>query len=482
MHSLSRLFIIAVSKGSRVKPIKPQLPTGMRDFLPADMLRRQYVINTIAAVFETYGYEPLQTPVLEMRETLLGKAGEDAEKLIFYAQHPGGKEELALRYDLTVPLARVFGMHEAQIALPFKRYQIAPVWRGERPQRGRLREFYQCDADIVGIAGMEADAESISLVAAALQKLGFDDFSIKISNRKLLTGIGQSVGLSGEPLASLYRSIDKLDKIGIEGVKESLIKDGITPEAVDKIMEMVLTGSNAPQRTGYAVGAAKIGALRETLENIPIAMEGLNELDSLLKHLDAMDVIGQFIEIDFSLVRGLGYYTGPIFEAVLHSDDPEERVGSVSGGGRYDNLLSMFRKDSLPVVGVSLGIERLIVLMDKRGMYPPGLNRTVVQVLVTVFSPETRPAAMQLVSQLRAGGIHAELYMQDSGKLGKQFGYASKKGIPLVAVMGPDEIAAAQVKLKLMASQQEVRVSRVQIVQEVQKHLQSVTEDPASNN
>jgi histidyl-tRNA synthetase len=465
-----------------VKQIKPQLPTGMRDFLPVDVLHRQYVISTIAGVFETYGYEPLQTPVLELRETLLGKSGEDAEKLIFYAQHPGGKEELALRYDLTVPLARAFGMHESKLMLPFKRYQIAPVWRGERPARGRFREFYQCDADIVGVAGMEADAESISLVATALQKLGFDNFAIRISNRKLLTGIGQCAGLSGEPLASLYRSIDKLEKIGIDGVKESMIEDGINPEAAKKIMEMVLTGSSADNNAGYAIGAAKIGALRESLEHIPIAREGLDELDTLLKHLDAMDVIGQFIEIDFSLVRGLGYYTGPIFEAVLRSDDPEERVGSVSGGGRYDNLLSLFRKEPLPVTGVSLGIERLIALMDKRGMYPPGLNRTVVQVLVTVFSPETRPAAMQLASQLRASNIHAELYMQDSSKLGKQFSYASKKGVPLVAVLGPDEIATAQVKLKLMASQQEITVSRVQVVQEVQKRLQAITENVASDS
>src|SRR5260221_7682809 len=192
--------------------IKPRLPSGMRDFLPADVLRRQYVINTVASVFETYGYEPIQTPVMELQETLMGKYGEDAEKLIFNAKHPQGKEDLALRYDLTVPLARFFGMHEPELMLPFKRYHIAPVWRAERPQRGRFREFYQCDADIVGIAGMEADAESISVVVNVLQKLGFTDFQVKVNNRKLLTGIGQYAGLSGDGLANLYRSIAKFDK------------------------------------------------------------------------------------------------------------------------------------------------------------------------------------------------------------------------------------------------------------------------------
>jgi len=443
-----------------VNKIKPQLPSGMRDFLPADVLRRQYVINTVAEVFETYGYEPLQTPVLELQETLMGKYGDDAEKLIFNARHPGGKEELALRYDLTVPLARAFGMHEAQLTLPFKRYQIAPVWRGERPQRGRFREFFQCDADTVGIAGMEADAESVSVVVTALQRLGFTDFLIKLNNRKLLKGIGQYAGLEGESLDNLYRSIDKLDKIGVDGVREEMNRSGIDSAAVTKVLDLI-TSARPGESVGYEAGAALIGTLRETLGGIEIAAQGLDELTEVLKFLDAMHVPGELIEVDCSMVRGLGYYTGPIFEAMLTSNDPEERVGSVSGGGRYDELLGLFRKESLPTVGVSLGIERLITLMDRRNLYPPDLNRTVVQVLVTVFGTDTREEAMGLASALRAGGIKTELFMQQA-RIGKQIGYADKKGIPVVALLGPDEIARGEVKFKRLADQQEIVVPRAE--------------------
>ena len=207
--------------------IQPRLPKGMRDFLPQEMIKREYVFDIVREVFHLYGFEPLQTPVLELHETLMGKYGEDAEKLIFNAQHPGGKEELALRYDLTVPLARVVAQYQNEITLPFKRYQLSPVWRAERPQRGRYREFYQCDADIVGVASMAADAEIIGLVVTALKRLGFAQFSVKINNRKLLTAIGQYAGLEGEALGDLYRSIDKFDKIGADGVREELVTRGI---------------------------------------------------------------------------------------------------------------------------------------------------------------------------------------------------------------------------------------------------------------
>ncbi len=448
--------------------IQPKLPSGMRDFLPADVLRRQYVIDTVSRVFETYGYEPLQTPVMEMHETLMGKYGEDAEKLIYNAQHPHGKEQLALRYDLTVPLVRAFAMHESELALPFKRYQIAPVWRAERPQRGRYREFYQCDADTVGIAGMEADAEAISVVVSVMQALGFDDFGIKINNRKLLTGIGQYAGLQGEALANLYRSIDKLDKIGADGVRDELIKGNIDSAIVNKIMDLIITRPSDP--TGYDAGNAMISSLRGTMGNVPIAQEGLNELEDVLKFLQAMHVPEKYVELDFATVRGLSYYTGPIFETILRSDDPEERVGSVSGGGRYDELIGLFRKEALPMVGVSLGIERLIAIMDKRAMYPPQLKRTVVEVLVTVFSPETRAASMGLAAALRSGGVNTELIMQQT-KLGKQINTADKKGIPLVALLGPDEITRDEVKFKRLADQQEYVVPRAEAALAVRRLL-----------
>ncbi|MBX3061601.1 MAG: histidine--tRNA ligase [Anaerolineae bacterium] len=441
--------------------IRPQLPTGMRDYLPADVLRRQYVINTISGVFERYGYEPLQTPVLEMQETLMGKYGEDAEKLIFHAKHPMGKEELALRYDLTVPLVRFFALNESKLSLPFKRYHIAPVWRADRPQRGRYREFYQCDADTVGIAGMEADAEAVSVAVSALRELGFREFAVKINNRKLLIGIGQYAGLEGEALSNLYRSIDKLDKIGVDGVRKELLDNGIAASIVDKIMKMI-TSAHSDRSDSYAAAAQNIGALREELDGTPSAMEGLDELEQLVNNLMALNTPAENIDLDFSMVRGLSYYTGPIFEAVLLSDDPEERVGSVAGGGRYDDLIGLFRKDTLPTVGISLGIERLIYIMDKRNMYPPSINRTVVQVLVSVFNAETKAESMRFASELRGEGIRTELFMQDNKGIGKQFGYADKKGIPIVAVMGPDEIARGEVKLKRLADQHEVTVLRTQ--------------------
>ncbi len=434
---------------------KAQLPKGMRDFLPGDVLRRQHVIDVVADVFQTFGFEPLQTPVLELRETLMGKYGEDAEKLIYEAQHAGGKEQLALRYDLTVPLARVFGQHEAELPLPFKRYQIAPVWRGERPQRGRYREFFQCDADIVGVAGMDADAEIVSLITVALTRLGFTDFLVKINDRKLLTGIGQYAGLTGEALGSLYRTIDKTDKIGLDGVREEFRKNGLPEETIRKVADLIAAASQATDR---AAGLALIGALRETLEDFPVAMDGLAELEALLGMIDAMGVPNEQSALDFTMVRGLSYYTGPIFETVLLSDDPEERVGSVSGGGRYDELLGLFRKDSLPTVGTSLGIERLIDLMDKRGLYPATVSRTVVQALVTVFSADTRAESLKLITALRNAGVRAELYMQDKA-VGRQISYADKKGVPVVVLLGPDEIRAGQVKLKRLSDGFEQSVS-----------------------
>ncbi|HVO43327.1 MAG TPA: histidine--tRNA ligase [Aggregatilineales bacterium] len=442
--------------------IKPQLPSGMRDFLPGDMIRRAYVIDTISEVFQTFGYEPLQTPVLELNETLMGKYGADAEKLIYYAQHPGGKEQLAMRYDLTVPLARAFAMHEADLSLPFKRYQIAPVWRAERPQRGRFREFYQCDADVVGISGMDADAESVSVIDTVMRRLGFRKFAIKINNRKLLTGIGQYAGLTGEALSNLYRSIDKLDKIGPDGVRSEMIKGGLEPAVIDKIMALIVEAR--PQNPyGYEVAASTLAATRETLDGIPAAQEGLEELDHMLRYLKAMDVPGEHIDLDFAMVRGLSYYTGPIFEAMLLSDDPEERVGSLSGGGRYDDLIGLFRRESLPTVGMSLGIERLITILEQRNAYPPNLSRTVVDVLVSVFTPDTRTASMSLAAALRDAGIRTELYMQDR-PIGKQLGYADKKGIKIVALLGPDEIARGEVKFKRLANQHEVIVRREEAI------------------
>jgi len=438
--------------------IQPRLPKGMRDYLPADMQRRQYVIAAITDVYQSFGFEPIQTPVLELSETLLGKYGEDAEKLIFNAQHPGGKEALSLRYDLTVPLTRYFAMYENDLPLPFKRYAIAPVWRAERPQRGRFREFYQCDADIIGIVGMEADAEAIAVTVTGIRRLGFTDFVTKINTRKLLNGIGQYAGITGDALGSLYRTIDKTDKIGLDGVREEFRANGFAEAVITRMIDLLAMSAD---QIGVEAGRRTITELRTRMADAPATGEALDDLETLLGYLDDMGGLSAYIGLDFTMVRGLSYYTGPIFESILRSDNPEERVGSISGGGRYDDLIGLYRKESLPTVGTSLGIERLIVIMDERGMYPANLGRTVVQALVTVFNAETRAESMRLATQLREAGLHTELYMQDK-PLGKQINYADKKGVALVAVIGPDELAAGNVKLKRLADGQEIVVPRAE--------------------
>lgn len=442
-----------------MSPVKiaPRLPKGMRDFLPADMLKREYVFGIVRDVFHLYGFEPLQTPVLELKETLYGKYGEDAEKLIYSSQHPGGKEEVAMRYDLTVPLARVVAQYENDIKLPFKRYQLAPVFRAERPQRGRYREFVQCDADIVGVGGMIADAEIISLIVTVLQRLGFKQFSVKINNRKLLMGMGHYSGVPDEQLGDLYRSVDKFDKIGAEGVQKELTERGITAESVKRMMDMITARKSGLENLDFVEGL---------MGNISIADEGIRELRELAGHLVDAGVPETSYEFDFTMVRGLGYYTGPIFETII----TEPNLGSVTGGGRYDDLIGLFRKDSLPTVGTSLGIERIIDLMDILNLYPPNIVGTVVEVLVAVFNDSTRRESARLAADLRAAGVKTELYMQDKG-LGKQFDYANKKGIPLVAIMGPDEIAQDVVKLKRLSDGSEMSSSREAVPEKIRDML-----------
>lgn len=429
--------------------IKPRLPKGFRDFLPNEMLKRDYVFDNVRSVFHLYGFEPIQTPVMELRETLLGKYGEDAENLIYEAQHGGSsKEAHMMRYDLTVPLARVVAMYENEIKLPFKRYHIAPVWRGERPQRGRFREFYQCDADIVGVAGMSADAELISLATTALKRLGFPDFTVKINNRKLLTGIGQYSGVPDEQLADLYRSVDKFDKVGAEGVAKELVERGISSDVVDRMIMLL---------QAHGEGVESLNNLEDIIGSIPTAAEGLRELREMAAYMEALGVPAEHYAFDFTVVRGLGYYTGPIFEAVLNG----ESIGSISGGGRYDDLIGLFRRESLPTTGISLGIERIIVLMDELGLYPAHIGGTVVQTLVTVFDDERLMDSTRFAGKLRAAGIQTELYMDDAKfKIGKQFAHADKKGIPLVAVIGPEEAAAGVVNLKRLSDGHEVQVAQ----------------------
>lgn len=421
------------------KYIAPRSPKGFRDFLPETMLRRSYVLDRIKEVFHRFGFEPIDTPILELHETLFGKYGEDAEQLIFTARHGRSKREpLAMRYDLTVPLARVVAQYESQLNLPFKRYHIAPVFRGERPQRGRYREFWQCDADTVGAAGMSADAEILVMMHDILHQLGFPQFVIKINHRKLLAAIGEFSGVPQEQLPDLYRSVDKFDKIGAPGVNAELVARGIDGEAVSRMMDLIQ--SKEP-------GTASLDLIAETIGDDD---NGLNDLRELADWLADASIPLERYDFDFTMARGLGYYTGPIFETVIS----EPNLGSVSGGGRYDNLIGMFRRQSLPTTGTSFGIERVIDLMDELELYPPRLGGTLVHVLVTVFSEETRRASTRIGSQLREAGINTEVYL-GRRKLGRQLAHADKKGIPIAAIIGPDEIEAGIVKLRRLADGQE---------------------------
>jgi histidyl-tRNA synthetase len=376
----------------------------------------------------------------------MGKYGEDAEKLIFRAAHAEGKEDLALRYDLTVPLARVMASYQNELPIPFKRYQISPVYRGERPQKGRYREFYQCDADIVGVGSMTADAELLAMLVTTLKRLGLPQFTVKINNRKLLTAIGQYSGVPDALLGELYRSIDKYDKVGAVGVSEELIKRGIGQDVVDRMMPLIQADMPGLERLDF---------VEKMMGELPAAQAAIRELREIADHLHDADVAMQFYEFDFTMVRGLGYYTGPIFETVIS----EAGIGSVSGGGRYDELVGMFRGESLPTTGISFGIERIIDVMEQLNLYPAAVGGTVVQAMVTVFNDTTSAQSARLASELRASGISTELYMQDKA-LGKQMAYADKKGIPVVAVLGPDEVSSGVVKLKRLRDGEEVTTPR----------------------
>ncbi len=420
--------------------VKPRRPRGMRDILPEKMILRQYVMDTVRDIFERFGFEPLHTPSVELAATLMGKYGPDAERLIYNVRQPRGKEDLALRYDLSVPLSRVVAMHP-ELILPFKRYQIAPVWRAERPQKGRYREFFQCDVDIVGTASMLADAEIIAVIYAVLEKLGFRRYTTKINNRKVLAGIGIYAGVEGQALAHLYRAIDKLDRIGLDGVRKELSDGGIPSEAIERMMDLL-------QIRGESESA--LTEMMRRLEGIDIAAEGLDELKELMAHLKSMGVQEDAYQVDFSMVRGLDYYTGPIYETLVE----EPKIGSITGGGRYDRLIEMFSDKGYPATGTSLGIERIIDVMDELEMYPPSLRRTLVEVLVLQFDPGLLPSTLRVAHTLREAGLRVEVYFEPDS-LRRQFRYANRKGIPFAVVLGPDEAAQGMVTVRnLDAGQQ----------------------------
>jgi len=424
--------------------INPQRLKGFRDLMPAAMSVRQHVIDTLRGIFELHGFAPLETPSLEYAATLEGKYG-DEERLIYKFEDKGGRK-VGMRYDLTVPLARVVAMHLNELQFPWKRYQISPVWRGENPQYGRYREFYQCDVDIVGSASMVADAEILSIYGEAMRKLGFTGYRVLVNHRKLMSGLARHAGVPPENAGTIFRAIDKLDKIGPDGVRAEMVRNGIPEEVAAKALETFLGGGSVHS---FSDNAALLSELAGPLKGDPEATRGLEELGQILNALSSMGIAGDDLDryrVDITLARGLDYYTGAVYEIVV--DEP--KIGSLGGGGRYDELMSMFSGRNLPTTGGSFGMERIVDVIVELGMFSPTV--TPSRALITVFdaSPQSVGESLKLAAELRAHNIPCEVYLNPGDKLGKQFGYADKLGIPFAVVLGPDEIAAGTVTVKDM--------------------------------
>jgi histidyl-tRNA synthetase len=444
---------------------KTQPARGMRDFLPADVRRREYVIGVIKEVYERYGFEPLETPAVENIETLMGKYGEEGNQLIFKILMRGeheasGKADLALRYDLTVPLARVVAQYQNELPKFFKRYQIQPVWRADRPARGRFREFYQCDVDILGSRSVVVEAELIAAASDALVALGFDDFEIRLNHRKLLNGFLSAFGVNSEKQADALAALDKLEKIGMAGVAKELKQRGIADEATARLLDFfdkmadiaksfnlatsVVPPSVKPKviaSVNEQVNAGLLKQVRKDLASYEMAQSGLDELDSIVELTKANGSSGR-VRIDLGLARGLSYYTGSIMEIRV------EGIGSLGGGGRYDNLVGMFLGKEVPACGFSLGLERIIVVMTEREMFQTKV-RSPADIMVTVSDVESLSDSLALATELRREGKRVDVYPEPD-KLKKQLAYAATRRIPEVAIVGSEERTHEIVSLKNM--------------------------------
>lgn len=449
---------------------------GMRDFLPIDVRRREYVIKIIKEVYQSYGFEPLETPAVENLETLTGKYGEEGNQLIFKILKRGEKlseelsegkiksenelSDLALRYDLTVPLARVVANNKNELPKFFKRYQIQPVWRADRPARGRFREFYQCDVDAIGSKSMIVEAELCSAVSEILQRLGFNDFIIRVNHRKLLNGL-LAVYIEDESKhTAVLISLDKLDKVGREGVIAELIQKGVDEESAEDFLESFV---NFEQGISKFLAKAQMNQAMLTsiekniLEESDVGKIGVSELRKFLD-LIKTNTADSYIKIDPTLVRGLSYYTGAIFEINV-----PDLAGSLGGGGRYDGLIGMFGKEEIPACGFSLGLERILVVMAERGMFPAELSTNAADVLVTVWNEETIGESLFLASELRKQGLRVFVY-PEADKLGKQFKYADSINIPFVCVMGESELAENKVTLKNLRTGEQQMISKEEVL------------------
>ena len=445
---------------------KPSIPKGTRDFSPVEMAKRNYIFNTIRDVYHLYGFQQIETPSMEMLSTLMGKYGDEGDKLLFKIQNSGDyfsgitDEELlsrnaaklaskfcekGLRYDLTVPFARYVVMHRDEITFPFKRYQIQPVWRADRPQKGRYREFYQCDADVVGSDSLLNEVELMQIVDTVFSRFGIR-VCIKINNRKILSGIAEIIG-EADKIVDITVAIDKLDKIGLDNVNAELKEKGISDEAIAKLQPIILlNGTNAE----------KLGTLKEVLSASEVGLKGVEESEFILNTLETMGLKNE-IELDLTLARGLNYYTGAIFEVKAL----DVQIGSITGGGRYDNLTGVFG------VGISFGADRIFDVLNQLELYPKeAVNGT--EVLFINFGEKEAAFSMGVLAKVRAAGIRAEIF-PDASKMKKQMSYANAKNTPFVAIVGENEMNEGKVMLKNMETGEQNLVSAEELIAAVKR-------------
>ena len=450
--------------------VKPSIPKGTRDFSPIEMAKRNYIFNTIRDVYHLYGFHQIETPAMENLSTLMGKYGEEGDKLLFKIQNSGDyfrgitDEELlsrdanhlapkfcekGLRYDLTVPFARFVVMHREEITFPFKRYQIQPVWRADRPQKGRYREFYQCDADVVGSDSLLNEVELMQMVDTVFKRFGVR-VCIKINNRKILSGIAEIIG-EADRLVDITVAIDKLDKIGLDNVNAELREKGVSDEAIAKLQPIILlSGTNEE----------KLETLKTELAASEVGLKGVEETAYILHTMASLQLANP-IELDLTLARGLNYYTGAIFEVKAL----DVQIGSITGGGRYDNLTGVFGLPGVSGVGISFGADRIFDVLNQLELYPKeAVNET--QLLFINFGEQEAAFAMQTLLQVRAAGIRAELF-PDATKMKKQMSYANAYSIPFVALIGENELAEGKITLKNMATGEQKLVTPNELIEEL---------------
>lgn len=446
---------------------KPGIPKGTRDFSPVEMAKRNYIFNTIREVFYLYGFQQIETPSMENLSTLMGKYGDEGDKLLFKIQNSGDyfsgltDEELlsrnaaklaskfcekGLRYDLTVPFARYVVMHRDEITFPFKRFQIQPVWRADRPQKGRYREFYQCDADVVGSNSLLNEVELVQMIDTVFRKFGIR-VSIKINNRKILSGIAEIIG-EADKIVDITVAIDKLDKIGLDNVNAELASKGIPQEAIDKLQPIILlSGTNEE----------KLETLKTVLAASETGLKGVEESEFILKTITGLGIQSD-VELDLTLARGLNYYTGAIFEVKAL----DVQIGSISGGGRYDNLTGVFGMEGVSGVGISFGADRIYDVLNQLDLYPKdAVDGT--QLLFVNFGEAEAAYVLPVLAEVRAAGIRAEIY-PDSAKMKKQMGYANNKAIPFVAIVGENEMNEGKLTLKNMTTGEQSLVTPDELI------------------